>query len=656
MNRDLDALTSSTLKHLREHWWDDAFTAFLEETLRPRAGKRILDVGCGTGTAEISLARLRLSQVDLFGVDLVVDRVRDAHAATRGINARVSYAAADACRLPFAADSFDSTYCVAVLQHIRDCRARSASSRGSRGPAAACSSSSRTTPRATGSARCRAAWRRSSWAGASSPGSSPCAASRRRQPSARSCPACSPPPASSRCRFSSFRCRWRTRRRPPPRLGRAPRRSSRAAHRQGARRSRCAGSGADYLKAIDQYARDASTAGPAFVEIQNTMLFATVGQRRASDAALVQRRRSDGLGRRTRRSTTGRTRRPSRAATSPSGSGWRWRNDGPVLELGCGTGRIVAAGRQGRRAAGRDRPVRADAGARAAAPAPRAARPIARCSSAATSARCRSVADRLRPGDGAVRHPAVADARARSRRPRCASVARVLGRGGLFALDLVPDLPRWPSTTAAPACGPRGREDDPHARRVGPPGSPAQAHDLRSGIHRAAGPRADGPPFRADVPHALGAADGPAAREGRLRDRGGARRLPGRAVGRAGRRLGHPGGRSRRTVERSEVNCGVQVRLVLGRSRSCANLARVSGFASDSSGRLGRKLPMIQSVTRPGMGGLCLPIRGRIMRLFPRCFRSFCPCPAIPSGTRSSTRRAPPTPSAARCSRASSRN
>ena len=120
MSRDLDALTSSTLKHLREHWWDDAFTAFLEETLQPRPGKRILDVGCGTGTAEISLARLRLSQMQLFGVDLVTDRVRDAHAATRGINARVGYAAADACRLPFAADSFDSTYCVAVLQHIRD--------------------------------------------------------------------------------------------------------------------------------------------------------------------------------------------------------------------------------------------------------------------------------------------------------------------------------------------------------------------------------------------------------------------------------------------------------------------------------------------------------------------------------------------------------
>jgi SAM-dependent methyltransferase len=120
MTRDLDALTSPTLKHLRDHWWNDAFTAFLKETLRPRPGNRILHVGCGSGTAEISLARLRLSQVDLFGVDLVVERLTAASAATRGINAQVGYAAADACRLPFGSAVFDSTYCVAVLQHIRE--------------------------------------------------------------------------------------------------------------------------------------------------------------------------------------------------------------------------------------------------------------------------------------------------------------------------------------------------------------------------------------------------------------------------------------------------------------------------------------------------------------------------------------------------------
>ena len=120
MSREIDALTSSTLKHLRERWWNDSFTAFLEVTLRPRPGKRILDVGCGTGTGEVSLSRLRLSQLQLFGVDLLVQRLRQARETTRGINARASYAAADACRLPFRTGVFDSTYCVAVLQHIRD--------------------------------------------------------------------------------------------------------------------------------------------------------------------------------------------------------------------------------------------------------------------------------------------------------------------------------------------------------------------------------------------------------------------------------------------------------------------------------------------------------------------------------------------------------
>ena len=50
MARDIDALTSSTLKHLRDRWWDASFTAFLRDALMPQAGERILDVGCGEGT------------------------------------------------------------------------------------------------------------------------------------------------------------------------------------------------------------------------------------------------------------------------------------------------------------------------------------------------------------------------------------------------------------------------------------------------------------------------------------------------------------------------------------------------------------------------------------------------------------------------------
>jgi SAM-dependent methyltransferase len=118
--RTLDALTSATLKHLRDEWWDDAFTAFLVERLRPRAGNRILDVGCGTGAVEIRLARLRIPQVIMIGIDLVVDRAVLAERQTDGHNLRASFAAADACKLPFPDGSFDCTFCVAVLQHVPD--------------------------------------------------------------------------------------------------------------------------------------------------------------------------------------------------------------------------------------------------------------------------------------------------------------------------------------------------------------------------------------------------------------------------------------------------------------------------------------------------------------------------------------------------------
>ena len=122
MTRDVDGLTSATLKHLRERWWDDAFTDFVKDTLQPRPGRRILDVGCGTGTAEVKLSRLRLTQVELFAVDLLVDRVVKAHGAAGSHNIDAHFAAADACHLPFASASFDSVLCVAVLQHIGDVR------------------------------------------------------------------------------------------------------------------------------------------------------------------------------------------------------------------------------------------------------------------------------------------------------------------------------------------------------------------------------------------------------------------------------------------------------------------------------------------------------------------------------------------------------
>jgi len=117
---DIDVLTSPTLKYLRERWWDDAFTAFLAETLRPRAGNRILDVGCGEGIAEVHIGRLQVSQLRLVGIDLMVERVMIARSETTAHNQRVGFATAHACALPFRERAFDSTFCIAVLQHVGD--------------------------------------------------------------------------------------------------------------------------------------------------------------------------------------------------------------------------------------------------------------------------------------------------------------------------------------------------------------------------------------------------------------------------------------------------------------------------------------------------------------------------------------------------------
>lgn len=278
MSRDLDALTSSTLKHLREHWWDDEFTAFLEETLRPRPGKRILDVGCGTGTAEVSLSRLRLSQMHLFGVDLVVDRVRQAHVATRGINARAGYAAADAGKLPFFDGTFDSTYCVAVLQHIRDLEGALAdiarvTRPGGRVLVVEPDNAARYWFSSVASGMEAFELSRRFFAALGLVrGEAPAVAVGPLVPGLLA--ACGIEPVSVRLFPVSVSHLGA----PPAALWDARRTAIRDAMAK-APDEALRRLGADYLKAIDQYAKDARGAGPAFVEIQNTMLFATVGQK-----------------------------------------------------------------------------------------------------------------------------------------------------------------------------------------------------------------------------------------------------------------------------------------------------------------------------------------------------------------------------------------
>jgi ubiquinone/menaquinone biosynthesis C-methylase UbiE len=278
MIRDVDSLTSSTLKHLRERWWDDAFTEFVKDTLQPRPGRRILDVGCGTGTAEVKLSRLRLTQIDLVAVDLLPDRVLVAQAAARAHNMEARFAAADACALPFASGSFDSVFCVAVLQHIGDVRkAVSEMARVTRAEGRIVAVEPDNSARYFYSSvdeglQAHEASRRFFSAVAEARGDATDSTVGPRLPTLFAQSGIEPlsvhlfPVSGARLGAVSDDL-WDTRRASiTDQITRVPGEAIRRL-------------GQDYLKVLDRYSEAARAAGPAFVEIQNAMLFGTVGQR-----------------------------------------------------------------------------------------------------------------------------------------------------------------------------------------------------------------------------------------------------------------------------------------------------------------------------------------------------------------------------------------
>ena len=276
--RGIDVLTSPTLKNLRTHWWNDAFAGFLEDTLRPKPGKRILDVGCGTGTAEASLARLRMSQLRLVGVDLSRVHVAAALDATRGMNARVGYACADASRLPFGNGVFDSTFCVAVLQHIRDIdQALAEFARvtrpGGRILAVEPDNASQYwfSSHPSGMRAFEYA-RRFFGALAAARSEAPPSPLGPTLPALFGASGIEPTsvqvfPVTVSHLGSPPTAVWKTRREAIAILvEQAPEDSVRRL-------------GTEYIRVLEEYEREAAAAGPTFVEIQNTLLFATVGQR-----------------------------------------------------------------------------------------------------------------------------------------------------------------------------------------------------------------------------------------------------------------------------------------------------------------------------------------------------------------------------------------
>jgi 2-polyprenyl-3-methyl-5-hydroxy-6-metoxy-1,4-benzoquinol methylase len=99
----------------------------IAQFLEPVAGRRILDVGTGTGRAAIALARRGaiVTGVDASAemLDVAARRAREAGVAVGGADAGVTFLRGDAHRLDFPDRAFDAVVCLRVLMHTPDWRA-----------------------------------------------------------------------------------------------------------------------------------------------------------------------------------------------------------------------------------------------------------------------------------------------------------------------------------------------------------------------------------------------------------------------------------------------------------------------------------------------------------------------------------------------------
>lgn len=91
--------------------------ALLASSLAPVAGRRIADVGTGTGRAAIGLAKLG---ADVVGFDASTEMLAVARKRAADAAAAVAFAVGDAHALPLADREVDATVCLRVLMHAID--------------------------------------------------------------------------------------------------------------------------------------------------------------------------------------------------------------------------------------------------------------------------------------------------------------------------------------------------------------------------------------------------------------------------------------------------------------------------------------------------------------------------------------------------------
>lgn len=98
----------------------DQMTDQMIARLAPAPGRRVLDIGCGTGAPAVRLARRHDVRVTGISVSSRQVRLANEHATAAGLAERVIFHLADAVRLPFADRSFDAVWAFETFSHVPD--------------------------------------------------------------------------------------------------------------------------------------------------------------------------------------------------------------------------------------------------------------------------------------------------------------------------------------------------------------------------------------------------------------------------------------------------------------------------------------------------------------------------------------------------------
>jgi len=90
----------------------------LAELLEVRPGRRVLDVGCGTGTLALHFAKAVRPSGWVIGLDAAAEMIAAAAARSRRQGAQAEFAVAAAQRLPFPDSCFDAVLTSLMLHHL----------------------------------------------------------------------------------------------------------------------------------------------------------------------------------------------------------------------------------------------------------------------------------------------------------------------------------------------------------------------------------------------------------------------------------------------------------------------------------------------------------------------------------------------------------